>query len=1377
MKGLISRVWLFVALCIFSGMGHAVPETGAPESLQQWEEWVLFQHKNLSCPRVYNNVSVHSCRWPSELKLDIHNQGVKFTQQWQIFSEGWVRLPGNQKYWPTQVMANNKTILVSARKNMPAVFLPEGRFTIKGVLQWDALPSYLQIPTSTGLISATLNGRKIDVLNIDQSGKLWLGDSGQEQQRELVQEDSVSVKVYRKVVDGIPLTIETELNLVVSGRDREILLGQFLLQGMEATRFDSPLPARIEADGRLRIQVRAGEWRVSLSARQLQSRENFSINPMDNQWPEEEVWVFQAQRHLRTALVAGAPSIDPSQVDIPSAWEQLPAYLMQPDTVLTITEQYRGDASPTANDLTIGREFWLDFDGEGLTVKDHLNGTMNQGWRLTMLPGYKLGRAEVNGQPQLITQRKGEPAPGIEIRDSYVDVSAVSRFELQEGGKILGTSGWQHEFSKMTGKLHLPPGWLLLHASGVDTVSSSWLSKWNLWKIFVVLIIAVTLGRLVGWQWGALGAVTLLFIYHTSDSPVYSWFNLAVVLALLSVIPEGRFRKLLNAYLSFSFVVLALICLNFSIEQIRQAIYPQLERSGSVSQYGSYDMYSSRAVTKDSVMLEAPPVALEEAVQARPASSAKVKSLAGSAAPRKNLMAYDASAQIQTGPGEPNWRWEEVRLYWSGPVMETQALQFYLLPPLITRVLNFIKVAMVLLLAYGLLRFAYRDRQLGQESGSHKAGVLGLLPILCFSASGLFVPEEVKASEYPSEALLQELEERLTKLPECSPVCASLNKGRLIVDKGQLRIELQVDVIEQVGFPLPAKQQQWLPSTVMVNGVKSAALKQRQDGVLMIALPKGRHQVVLLGQTSAYQLDLPFEFLTHNFAVESSDWSVSGLVKGQIPGKSLQLSRSAPAVDGSAGSEEKNALLPEPLAPFVIVSRTLVLGLEWQLHTVVQRIAPQRGPINLQVPLLKNERIITNGIQSQGGKVSVVMSAGSQSFSWRSALKPVEQFDLQAADTTQWVEHWQLQVSPVWHVQAEGLNPVKLDQRRGSRFPKWQPWPGEKLALTVTRPEAVSGAVNTVEHVALTLTPGKRASHSKMEMDIRSSQGGEYEVTLPSGARLQNIVIDGVEQTNPQEQESLKIPLHPGVQKVVLQWKQDSEIAYQQVTPEVSFGTPLNNIQLQVSFPRDRWPLLLGGPSIGPAMLFWGVLVVVVLVAAALGMSGYTPVKTWQWLLLGLGMSTVNSIGSIVVAIWFFAMTKRGQLSEASVQEMKQRSFNAMQILLVVLTGLAMLSLIATIPMSLLSTPNMQITGNGSYAYFYNWYQDHSASQLPQAWVLSLPMWIYRLIMLLWSLWLVFFLLKSVLWGWQCFSAGKLWRKDDQKADKSGEVGHVAAND
>jgi hypothetical protein len=55
------------------------------------------------------------------------------------------------------------------------------------------------------------------------------------------------------------------------------------------------------------------------------------------------------------------------------------------------------------------------------------------------------------------------------------------------------------------------------------------------------------------------------------------------------------------------------------------------------------------------------------------------------------------------------------------------------------------------------------------------------------------------------------------------------------------------------------------------------------------------------------------------------------------------------------------------------------------------------------------------------------------------------------------------------------------------------------------------------------------------------------------------------------------------------------------------------------------------------------------------------------------------------------------------------------------------------------------------------WYQDHIAATLPQPIVVSIPIMAYRILMLIWALWLAFNLLAWVKWGWECLTTEKMW--------------------
>jgi hypothetical protein len=264
---------------------------------------------------------------------------------------------------------------------------------------------------------------------------------------------------------------------------------------------------------------------------------------------------------------------------------------------------------------------------------------------------------------------------------------------------------------------------------------------------------------------------------------------------------------------------------------------------------------------------------------------------------------------------------------------------------------------------------------------------------------------------------------------------------------------------------------------------------------------------------------------------------------------------------------------------------------------------------------------------------------------------------------------------------------------------------------------------------------------------------------LPEGATVKEITIDGAKQTV-QDMSPLMIPIRPGKQSIRVKWSTDEGIKIIEHTPVPTLSTPTTNLVIALALPADRWPLFVGGPSMGPALLYWGVLIVIILIALLLGRVKFVPVTTLQWLLLGVGMSTINIPGSLVVVVWFFLMALRGQKSPDNYI-----AHNSLQVFLVLLTVLAAHSLLTAIPQGLLASPQMQITGNGSTDALLQWFQDRSDQHIPSGWVISLPIWVYRVVMLLWSLWLVFAVLKWAPWAWQSFSSGKVWKAREKKDD------------
>jgi hypothetical protein len=189
--------------------------------------------------------------------------------------------------------------------------------------------------------------------------------------------------------------------------------------------------------------------------------------------------------------------------------------------------------------------------------------------------------------------------------------------------------------------------------------------------------------------------------------------------------------------------------------------------------------------------------------------------------------------------------------------------------------------------------------------------------------------------------------------------------------------------------------------------------------------------------------------------------------------------------------------------------------------------------------------------------------------------------------------------------------------------------------------------------------------------------------------------------------------------------------------------------------------LLTSGPDMGPAVLFWGIMIVILLISWGLGRVKLAPLRGWQWFLLLIGLSQIPVGMALIVVLWFFALGLR----QKKIFEEAAR-FNLVQVALSLLTLVALMLIFSAVKQGLLGTPDMQIAGNRSSAFHLNWYQDRSGHVLPQATMVSVSITIYRILMLCWSLWLAISLLNWLKWGWHCFASGGIWKSLKKPIDE-----------
>lgn len=1275
----------------------ALPEEDVPRPLIPWIDWVLYGTEESRCPLFYDDPR-RRCAWPSVLSLEVAAGGGAFTQQWTVHAETWLVLPGERRHWPQEVRLDGSPAVVVERDGRPVVRAPVGDHTVSGRFIWPAMPESIQVPPETALLFLSVNGEPVGQPLREAGGTLWL-----RRQAAPERQDHVEFRVHRKVTDGIPLTLDTRLALEISGQAREVLLGRVLQPGFVPLMLDSPLPVRLEPDGRLRVQLRPGHWEIRLLARHDGPVDRLSPPAPDGPWAAQEVWVFEAVPALRVVSLEGPPPLDPAQTELPADWRRYPAFLMAPDAVLKLTTRQRGDADPAPDRLELEKTLWLDFDGGGYTVQDRLFGTVSRSARLEVLPPVQLGRVAIDGQEQFITRLEGTPE-GVEIRRGRIELIADSRLEPESIGELPAV-GWQ--LSPIAGRatLNLPPGWRLLAVQGADGASEIWLYRWTLLDLFVVLITAVSFARLWGWPYGILALAGLLLTYQEPNAPRLAWLGLLAAIALLRVLPPGRLQTAVRGYRNVAALVLVALALLFSIQQVRSALYPQLAPV-TFAPFG--------------VFYTAP----ERSAAERPAPA----SIPAAKAPEPRLQwYYTPDLRIQTGPGLPDWRWRQAVLTWNGPVAEDQRLELWLLPPWATRLALVAGVALIMTM---LLRV------LAPRGWKRPLAALLCVPFL------IAMPKA--QAEMPSPELLNELRARLTEAPDCLPGCAALATLHVAAtpDTLTLRLDLHAQVDVAVPLPLSAEIQ---PQRVTLDGERPAALFRVSDGGLAWAsLPAGLHSLVVQAPLPKAMtgFTIPLPMPPGRMELEVEGWLVEGVADGRAENSIRLLRPQSADVRLQAGA----------LPVFASVERELVLGIDWQVHTQVRRLDESKSGATLEIPLLPGERVTTPGVRVRNGNVHLELPPDG--FRWSSTLEKTETFVLEAVQTDAFVEVWRLRASPLWHVDSAGIPVIHRHDPQGDWAPQWYPWPGESVTLTISRPPGVEGRTLTIDAATLEVAPGERAAEASLELRIRTSRGRDHALRLPEGAELTGVALNGESQPIRQSGSAVVLPLAPGAQTAALTWRSPEAISARYVTPAVDLGAASVNDRIVLNLPRDRWTLFAGGPALGPAVLFWSVLAVIGLAALALGRFGSTPLKNRDWFLLGAGLSQAGIVTLLLVPGWLLLLERRRRL-DGNVGTL---AFDAFQVLLVVLTLAALAALVGAIQTGLLGLPEMQITGNGSSAYRMTWYQDRADGPMPQGWVVSVPLWVYRGLMLAWALWLAFALLRWLGWAWRCFSSGGIWR-------------------
>jgi len=1306
--------------------------------MSDWKEWVLYEKKEQQCPVVSIQTDQHRCVWPGVLALDLTDQGGDFTQRVEILQSSWFLLPGNKEQWPLDVQVAGVAVPVVMQKNKPAIYLEPGNYTVSGHFQWTALPDTLDLSDDTALISLHLQGKLISNFALNDKHQLILLGNASAGSTQNVTADALTIRVFRLLQDGVPFKMQTLLQLTVAGRAREIDVGPVLFNDQLPMSVSSELPLRFTDHHQVRMQIKPGVWQVMIGSRDLQKRSTWTLAKVQNPaWPSVEFWSFAADPAVRRVNIEGVTRVDPTQVEVPNQWQQYPTFAVKAGETLTLIDEVRGSALDEPNRLNLWRQVWLDFAGTGYTLQDRIDGQLYRDWRLNVFAPLQLGRMSLNGQDQVITTLD-DKTQGVEIRDGNVHAMAA----LRQNSHTLFTlpaNGWDQTMDSVNMTLHVPPAWNVLHVWGVDQVTGTWVEQWSLLDIFLVLVLTLAAFKLGGRVLGTLTFITLLLIYHQPGIWIGVWLNVFVALALLQVVQAMQIKRIrwFRWYWWLSYALLWCMALPFLVQEARGLLYPQWEMSRPpviVEPMMMAGVSSNARMEKGGMMLAvAPVVAMDMNAQEK--------------APE--TIQSDWAAQVQTGPALPTWQGKDVQLSWQGSVKSDQNMHVWFISPLENRLLHLLRMVFYIALA-ALLWNVLAEQPIQWRKYLHWRRSMAVLPAL-FLCGSLW-STKTSAADYPSADLLQTLQTRLLEPAACFPHCVELALAKVTVNDHQLTLDLSYDAATPSAAAIPYANNQWQVQSVRING-GDALTARFDDQSALLYLPSGRTQVMITATINTKdRLNIYFPTLPHLLQTRLDGWQADNVSRLLLLNNPLQLSASGTSMQIS-NIDNTQTLIPV-IPPFAQVQRILSVDQDWTLKTIVTRVAPSEGGSTLKVPLLPGESVISSDLTIEDRQVVVHFDAGQNQFSWDSRVTPAETLTWKAVGSNDWIEQWQVIPSDKWHLAWNDLAPDH--QKRPGRFqPFWQPWPGESVTWLWSKPKALVGNTLTIDSVQLQLLPAQRSRDSVLNLNVRSSLGGKHSIVLPDDASVQSVSIDGQAQSIFTQDNLLTLSVHPGQQRIEIRSQQPSGLSAWFAAPVIDLKQAAGNIETRVQLPVDRWILWLKGPLMGPSLLFWGVVISMILIGLIISKcTPQWPIRAWDWIILSMGLITASLWTMAWVLIWFALFTWRMHVKSTEVNTTWQRvRFNGIQIGLAMFTFITVSTLFAAISNGLIGSPQTWMTSPD-----LSWYQDRVTGELPEIAVFSLPIWVYRVAMLLWALWLAVRSLKWLRWGWDAFGQGGLWR-------------------
>ena len=1356
----LSSFALPLLLLLCSQAGQAQEKSTIPKTLAEWQAWVMAGQEARKCAllpqRNGNALSDFSCVAASTMALRRKGAQTEFRVHIKADQDTWQKLPGDTRHWPRAIKIDGRDAQLQSTPAGWNVLLPRGEHTLSGL--WDTTPD--RIPSPALFANARWEDAQQNLRY--EEGTLWLKTNSTVDAVVNTAPAAPQLQVWRALQDGQAMTLETQIDVQLSGSTERRLLGRALPPGFKIIGWEGTAPTVVDASGQLWLLAGAGRHTVHLRARcdeaclpnQKGALPSWTAPKNPAPWPNQETWSFLTAPQFRILRLDGN-GVDPSSARVPSAWSQAPAYKVSATQGLQAHEIARGRQAGEGERLDLIRESW--WRGDHWVHWDHLTGTLPIGGRISMGAPYLLGRVEQQNQliPLSIDAQRHV---GVELAPGNIDVFAQSATPMKRQGR----TGWRMNIEHMEQTVHLPVGASMLAAPGARPAQGVWASSFTLLNLFAIALFAFLVKYRFGWRTGLLaGVLAAGWIGH---SALFLFWAMAIASGFLLIaqfLPSGRLLTAIRGFAWATIVLLVMMFVPFAGEQMRLVLHPQLTPSQSYHEsLASVKMQVMGGATAEMAAPAAAPAPMLLTNNAKRQATVLATTDLSNAMDNTDPLAGTGLAQV--GEALPTWQnvalGHTYRLEYPGPFnsQATPERTPIVLAPGTVCALRLIGLLGILWLVVKFLldmlpstlqeKLPVPSGQFAKRMGLALLALLGLLTLLCLPATAAEpTPQSVQSGPSTptlSSDLLDELRKRLTQPPACAPFCASLVKTQVEAREDSLILSYRVDSQTSTGWALPEVQGADILD-VRVNGRPGWWLAPNT-----LRVEPGQTQILVRYQATSQQLHVQPGSTPLEQTLQLQGWAQEGSSDG-----SLTLVRQTLSQTTNTTTRQ----LPEEasVAGFVQVTRTFAIDSTTLVATTIHRIAG-KGAITVTIPRIPGEQSLDETLEQTTAGWQATLPANQTTRQWTSQIKlPGDgKLTLTPLAASQGVETWEFAKQSGWSLMFEGI-PETVSQTAGVRT--ILPLAGEVLHLQAARLPLAQGEQQRIDSVDLTSRAGDgRATHN-LVIELFSAQASDYTLRLPPKSEVISITANDETLSLPLRDNALTVPVQRGSTRIAVEFRGRIHNALFQ-SPGVDLMAPANNIRYRMTSEDDRWILATFGTGAGTAVLYWSYLVVMLFVAYGLSRIPGNLFSLRTAVLLVLGFSTLPGtifwLACLVGWIIWVAWRER-----SGAQRLSYQQFNLQQVVLAAFTMITLLNVTVVIGQGLLGAhPDMMLQSPPGLATL-EWWRDRAPSgTLEGPLVVSAPLWLYQALLLAWALWFASWLLNAVRKALTAWTQGGYWR-------------------